>query len=72
MDIFHAGRDAYGNAVPALEVVGQPPVMYELNVKYSAFDAINIYKPVDAFALEKSVISDNRGKMLFSVSLCDF
>lgn len=61
VEIFHAGRDSYGNAVPALDVVGQPPVMSELSVKYSAFDAISIYKPDDSFALEKSVVSDNRG-----------
>ncbi|XP_054714634.1 protein bark beetle-like [Uloborus diversus] len=63
--ILYAGRDAYGNATPALEVVGQPPHMNAVIVRHSAFDAIHVYKPTDAFSIENSVISENRGYGVF-------
>ncbi|GIY58668.1 protein bark beetle [Caerostris darwini] len=63
--IFHAGRDAYGKAVPALEVVGQPPVINDMNLRYSAFDGVNIYHPDDTFVIEGSIMADNRGHGIF-------
>ncbi|GBO45576.1 hypothetical protein AVEN_210654-1, partial [Araneus ventricosus] len=60
VNIFHAGRDTYGKAVPALEAMGQPPVINNLNLRYSAFDGINLYKPDDTFVIENSIVADNR------------
>ncbi|GFX36480.1 transposable element Tc1 transposase [Trichonephila clavipes] len=63
--ILHAGRDEYGNAVPALDVLGQPPIMNGVTLKYSAFDGIHLYKPEDSFIIENSVVADNRGHGIF-------
>ncbi|KAF8773809.1 Protein bark beetle like protein [Argiope bruennichi] len=65
VNIFHAGRDTYGKAVPALEVIGQPPIMNNLNLRYSAFDGINLYKPDDTFVIENSIVADNRGHGIY-------
>ncbi|GFY76819.1 protein bark beetle, partial [Trichonephila inaurata madagascariensis] len=63
--ILHAGRDEYGNAVPALDILGQPPIMNGVTLKYSAFDGIHLYKPEDSFIIENSVVADNRGHGIF-------
>lgn len=67
--IMYAGRDAYGNAVPALEVYGLPPQLNNVEIKNSAFDAVQIFYPIDAFTFKDSIISNNRGKALVSVCL---
>ena len=60
--IMHAGRDAYGNAVPALEIYGLPPQINNVEIKNSAYDAIHVFYPKDAFTFKDSIISNNRGK----------
>lgn len=65
--ISYAGRDAYGNAVPTLEVLGLPPVFSNVEIKNSAFDAIHVIYPTDAFTFKDSIISSNRGDYSFTL-----
>ncbi|XP_035215433.1 protein bark beetle-like, partial [Stegodyphus dumicola] len=65
VNISYAGRDIYGRATAALEVIGQPPVMNNVDIRHAAFDAVNIYKPKDAFIVENTTIAENRGHGVF-------
>ncbi|GIY05445.1 protein bark beetle [Caerostris extrusa] len=36
-----------------------------MNLRYSAFDGVNIYHPDDTFVIEDSIVADNRGHGIF-------
>ncbi|XP_042894789.1 protein bark beetle [Parasteatoda tepidariorum] len=65
VNIFHAGRDAYGYAVPAIDVIGQPPIMETVHVRNSALNAINVIEPRNTFSLENCLLAENRGYGIF-------
>lgn len=61
IDIIYAGKDMDNKAVSALQIRGVPPVMKGLNIRWSAFNGINVTEPLEAFNIENSTIANNRG-----------
>ncbi|XP_067119939.1 protein bark beetle [Centruroides vittatus] len=61
VDIMYAGRDADNKAVSALQIRGVPPEMKGLNIRWSAYNGINITQPQEALNIENSTIANNRG-----------
>ncbi|XP_013781367.1 protein bark beetle-like [Limulus polyphemus] len=59
--IKYAGRNSDGGATSAIEIIGNPPTLIGLEVRWNAFNALNFTEPREGVNVEKSVIAENRG-----------
>ncbi|XP_076314291.1 LOW QUALITY PROTEIN: protein bark beetle-like [Tachypleus tridentatus] len=59
--IKYAGRNSDCGATSALEIIGNPPALMGLEVRWNAFNGINFTQPREGLNVEKSVIAENRG-----------
>ncbi|KAI1309113.1 Protein bark beetle [Halotydeus destructor] len=65
VEVFYAGESSNGEATPAIESIGVPPVMSNIFVRWSASSAVNITNPGDGFKIVDSRIIENRGYGIF-------
>jgi hypothetical protein len=59
--ITYAGEDRHGNGTSAIHVRGMPPIINEIEVKWSAFNGINVTNAKEAFDITNSRFVQNRG-----------
>ncbi|XP_017774038.1 PREDICTED: protein bark beetle isoform X2 [Nicrophorus vespilloides] len=65
VDIQYAGSGRDHNASSALEIIGVPPIIDEVQVLDSAFNGINVTSPEAPFTISNSRIRANRGFGIF-------
>lgn len=61
----YAGRQGDGNATAAIQVYGMPPVMRNLEVRWSAYHGLNVTMPNEPFEIHQSIFKENRGYGIF-------
>ncbi|PZC85077.1 hypothetical protein B5X24_HaOG202841 [Helicoverpa armigera] len=59
--IKYAGLGRDNNATSALDVIGVPPVMEDIEISNSAFNAINVTSPNAPIVINNCTIQNNRG-----------
>ncbi|XP_072938867.1 protein bark beetle isoform X2 [Epargyreus clarus] len=59
--IRNAGLGRDNNATSALDIIGVPPVMEDIEVSNSAFNAINVTSPNAPIVINNCTIQNNRG-----------
>ncbi|CAH2236667.1 jg20886 [Pararge aegeria aegeria] len=59
--IRNAGMGRDNNATSALDIIGVPPMMVEIEVSNSAFNAINVTAPNAPIMINNCTIQNNRG-----------
>ncbi|KAG6445644.1 protein bark beetle isoform X2 [Manduca sexta] len=59
--IKNAGLGRNNNATSALDVMGVPPVMEDIEISYSAFNAVNVTSPDAPIVINNCTIRNNRG-----------
>ncbi|XP_061730021.1 protein bark beetle isoform X1 [Cydia pomonella] len=59
--IRNAGLGRDNNATSALDVIGVPPVMRDIEISNSAFNAINVTSPNAPIVINNCTIQNNRG-----------
>lgn len=61
VSIKNAGLGRDNNATSALDIIGAPPVMEDIEVSNSAFNAINVTSPNAPIVINNCTIQNNRG-----------
>ena len=61
VDIVFAGESSKGLVSPAISSVGIPPIMTHLRVKECRGTGINVTDATETFAIQDTIIEDNRG-----------
>lgn len=65
VELYYAGENGHGEAVPAVEVIGTPPSIEHTLVRWSASTALNITDPVGGFKIKSTRLLENRGYGVF-------
>ncbi|KAI8422542.1 hypothetical protein MSG28_006346 [Choristoneura fumiferana] len=59
--IKNAGLGRDNNATSAIDIIGVPPVMEDIEISHSAFNAINVTSPNAPIVINNCTIQNNRG-----------
>lgn len=65
VDIIRAGSGRHRAATSAIDVIGNPPVLSQVTVDFSAYTGINVTRPLAAFAFKDVTVRRSRGYGIF-------
>ncbi|XP_076338817.1 protein bark beetle-like [Tachypleus tridentatus] len=61
VSVLYAGCTSDGQVTSAITVIGYPPKLSNLDVRYSAFTGLNFTQPGQSFVVSNSQVTDNHG-----------